>query len=40
MTDKEQFAPKMCKRLDTPEISLHVILHVVKQGPVLVHIKK
>ena len=22
-----------------PKISLHVILHVVKQGPVLVHIK-
>ena len=31
---------KMCKRLYTPKISSHVILHVVKQGPVLVHIKK
>ena len=30
---------KMCKRLYTPKISLQVILHVVKQGPVLVHIK-
>ena len=31
---------KMCKRLYMPKISLHVILHVVKHGPVLVHIKK
>ena len=30
---------KMCKRLYTPKISSHVILHVVKQGPVLAHIK-
>ena len=41
MTNEEQFAPnEVCKRLYTPKISLHVILHVVKQGPVLVHIKK
>ena len=39
MTDEEH-RMKMCKRLYTPKLSPHVILHVVKQGPVLVHIEK
>ena len=30
---------KMFKRLYTPKINLHVILHVVKQGSVIVHIE-